>query len=111
MNEMLNIPTVMLMEDNPTDAELTLKAFKKHNLTNIVHWVEDSQEVLNYLFCTAKFSERNLLDQPKVILLDLKLPKVDGLEVLRTIKSDAFMEKVAQLGMYWVLLNHPPIVK
>lgn len=83
------IPTVLLVEDNPTDAELTLRAFKKHNLSNTVHWVMDGQEALDYLFCTGNYATRNGNDAPKVVLLDLKLPKVDGIEVLRAIRANA----------------------
>jgi len=76
-----------LVEDNPNDAELTLEALAEHNLANGVEWVHDGEEALDYLFCRGKFTgcECNNLS---VVLLDLKLPKVDGLEVLRAIKSD-----------------------
>jgi len=79
---------ILLVEDNPNDVELTLRALKKHNLANKVHVVKDGAEALEYIFATGNYNKRNMEDHPKVILLDLKLPKVDGLEVLRRIKSD-----------------------
>ncbi len=79
---------ILLVEDNPEDVEITLRAFKKRNLTNKIHVVEDGEEALEYLFATGAYHERDLNHRPKVILLDLKLPKVDGLEVLRRIRSD-----------------------
>jgi len=78
---------ILLVEDNPNDAELTLEALARHNLANDVTWVHDGAEALDYLFCREKYAGRECNDLV-VILLDLKLPKVDGLEVLRAIKSD-----------------------
>jgi two-component system response regulator len=79
---------ILLVEDNPNDVELTLRALKKHNITNKVHVVKDGAEALEYIFATGAYASRDINCIPKVILLDLKLPKVDGLEVLRRIKSD-----------------------
>ena len=79
---------ILLVEDNPNDVELTLHAFKKNNLANRIFVVRDGEEALNYLFAQGEYAERNINHRPKVILLDLKLPKVDGLEVLRRIKAD-----------------------
>ncbi len=79
---------ILLVEDNPTDVELTLRALKKNNLANKVHVVTDGAEALDYLFATGTYKEREIDKKPKVVLLDLKLPKVDGLEVLKKIKSD-----------------------
>jgi len=79
---------ILLVEDNPSDVEMTLRALKKHNLANKVHVVKDGAEALDYIFATGIFAERNIDDHPKVILLDLKLPKVDGMEVLRRIRAD-----------------------
>jgi len=79
---------ILLVEDNPNDVELTLRALKKHNITNKVHVVKDGAEALEYIFATGVYAHRKIEDYPKVILLDLKLPKVDGLEVLRQIKSN-----------------------
>ena len=76
---------ILLVEDNPQDAEMTIRALKKHNLANSVHHAKDGAEALAYLFGSPDTGGRR---QPKVVLLDLKLPKVDGLEVLQRIKSD-----------------------
>jgi two-component system, response regulator len=138
---------ILLIEDNPNDVELTLRALKKVNVANHLLVVGDGAEALDYLFARGTYRSRNRIDVPKVVLLDLKLPKVGGLEVLREVKSDPimksvpivvltsskeeqdiiesyklgvnsyivkpvdfekFVEAVAQLGMYWVLLNQPP---
>jgi two-component system response regulator len=79
---------ILLVEDNATDAELTLRALKKHHLVNQVQVVTDGEEALNFIFGRGTFEGRNVKKTPKIILLDLKLPKVDGLEVLKAIKSD-----------------------
>src|SRR5215510_3654337 len=78
---------ILLVEDNPQHVELTLRALRKHNLANNVLVAKDGAEALEFLFATAACHERQI-ENPKVILLDLKLPKVDGLEVLRRIKSN-----------------------
>jgi two-component system response regulator len=79
---------ILLVEDNPNDVELTLHALKKNNLTNRIHVVRDGAEALEYLFSSGAYAGRDLNQTPKVILLDLKLPKVDGMEVLKRIKAD-----------------------
>ena len=79
---------ILLVEDNPNDAELALRALKKNNLANNVAVVTDGEEALDFVFARGAFGQRNIENGPKVILLDLKLPKVDGLEVLRAIKGD-----------------------
>jgi len=79
---------ILLVEDNPNDVELTLRALQKQNLANKVFVVRDGAEALEFLFATGIYAERKIEDHPKVILLDLKLPKVDGIEVLRKIKTD-----------------------
>jgi len=79
---------ILLVEDNPTDVELTLRTLKKYNLANHVEVVTDGAEALDFIFATGAYKDRKIDKKPKVILLDLKLPKVDGLEVLRKIKSD-----------------------
>ncbi|MCX9085110.1 MAG: response regulator [Candidatus Methanoperedens sp.] len=143
----LNEVEILLVEDNPYDVELTLTALQENNLTNRVHVVNDGAEALEFIFATGIHSQRNIKNIPKVILLDLKLPKVNGLEVLRKIKSDErtkmipvvvltssqeerdvvgsynlgvnsyiikpldfnkFIDAVAKLSLYWVLVNRPP---
>jgi CheY-like chemotaxis protein len=139
---------ILLVEDNPNDVELALRALKKHNLANKVHVVKDGAEALEYIFGTGDYASRDVNNKPRVVFLDLKLPKVDGLEVLRRIKSDErtkvipivvltssteerdiiesyqlgvnsyivkpidfdkFMDAVSELGLYWLLLNQPPL--
>jgi two-component system response regulator len=138
---------ILMVEDTPEDLELALRAFRKANLTNQIQVARDGAEALDFIFCEGAYAARKMEDGPKVVLLDLKLPKVDGLEVLRRIKGDArtktipvvvltsskeqndvvesyrlgvnsyivkpvnferFVEAVQDLGMYWLLLNHPP---
>lgn len=82
------IVDILLVEDNPRDAELTTMAIKKRNLANPLHVVEDGAEALDFIFCRGAYAGRDESRMPKVILLDLKLPKVSGLEVLKAIKSD-----------------------
>jgi CheY-like chemotaxis protein len=79
---------ILLVEDNPDDAELALRALRKSNLANRIEHVWDGAEALDFLFCTGAYADRGSESRPKVILLDLKLPKVDGLEVLQRIKSE-----------------------
>ncbi len=137
---------ILLVEDNPHDAELTLRALKKHNLANQVYVARDGEEALDFLFATGPSSSGIKCNRLKVILLDLKLPKVSGLEVLQKLKSDercrtvpvvvltssqedqdiqecyklgvnsyvvkpvefeAFAKTVADLGLYWMLVNKP----
>ena len=140
---------ILLVEDNPNDVALTLRAFKKYNIGNRIHVVHDGAEALEFVFGTGAYAGRSFEPTPRVILLDLKLPKVDGLEVLQRIKSDPrthvipvvvltssreqrdivesyqlgvnsyivkpvdfeqFTESMRQLGLYWALLNQPPIL-
>lgn len=79
---------ILLVEDNPSDEELTLYALKKNNIANYIQVVRNGAEALEYLFCAGAYAHRRIDDVPKLILLDLKLPKVDGLEVLARIKKD-----------------------
>ncbi len=140
--------TLLLVEDNPQDEKLTLRAFKKHNIVNKIDVVRDGAEALDYLFAAGVYEGRSGSANPAVILLDLKLPKIDGLEVLKRLRADGrtknipvviltssdeekdriesyelgansyvrkpvkfeeFIEAVRILGLYWLLLNEPPI--
>jgi two-component system, response regulator len=140
---------VLLVEDNPNDVRLALHAFKAHNLANRVEVARDGAEALEFLFCTGRYAHRRIEDGPKVVLLDLKLPLVDGIEVLRQVKADPrtqpipvvvmttsreerdvvdsyrlgvnsyivkpvdfdqFTDAMRQLGLYWLLLNQPPVL-
>ncbi len=138
---------LLLVEDNPADVELTIHALTSNNITNSVRVLRDGAEALDYIFCTGPYADRNISDRPNVILLDLKLPLVDGLEVLRQIKQSPetqsipvvvltssreerdivesyklgvnsyivkpvdfgqFAKAIADLGLYWAVLNQPP---
>lgn len=138
---------ILLVEDNPRDAELTMHALKKRNLTDKLVWAHDGAEALALIFGPHSDAGSHVYTKPRVILLDLKMPKVSGLEVLRRLKADAatknipvvvftssreeqdllscyelgvnsymvkpvgfesFSEAVAQVGLYWLLLNQPP---
>lgn len=79
---------ILLVEDNHDDAELTIRALKRHGLANNLFWVEDGAQALDFVFCRGQFSGRTSTKPLKVILLDLKLPKLNGLEVLRELKSN-----------------------
>ncbi len=85
---MNNEVEILLVEDNPNDAELALRALKKNNLANNVIKVSDGEEALDYIFARKSFRSTHKFNIPRLILLDLKLPKVDGLEVLKILKSD-----------------------
>lgn len=141
---------ILLVEDNPTDAELTIRALKKHHLANHLIHVTDGQEALDFFFGTGAYKGRDVLQLPKVVLLDLKLPKVGGIEVLRQLRANErtklvpvvvltsshedrdvietynlgansyivkpvefenFSQAVSNMGMYWLLLNEPPLRK
>jgi two-component system response regulator len=139
---------ILLVEDNPDDEALTLRAFRKNNIMNEVVVARDGAEALDYLFARGAHAGRNVKDAPQVVLLDLKLPKVDGVEVLRQVRGnsatrtlpvvvltsskeerdlsecyqlgcnsyvrkpvnfDEFLDAARQLGLYWLLLNEPPV--
>jgi CheY-like chemotaxis protein len=93
---------ILLVEDDPRDVELTLTALEDYKLANEVVVCRDGQEALDYLFCRGKFSDR-VNDNPAVLLLDLKLPKVDGLEVLQQIKSD---ERLRMIPVVMLTSSH-----
>jgi len=84
----MEVKMILLVEDNPDDEALTLRALKKNHIGNEVFVVRDGAEALDFLFCTGAYADRDPHDLPQIILLDLKLPKVDGLEVLRRIRAD-----------------------
>ncbi len=85
---MNNNKSILLVEDNPNDEALTIRAFKKNNLMNNIDVVRDGQEALDYLFCEGDYADRDKNDNPQVILLDINLPKLDGLEVLRQMRAN-----------------------
>lgn len=144
----MKIVEILLVEDRPEDAELALMALEENNLTNNLKWVKDGQEALDFLFAENEYAERDAQTRPKLMLLDLKMPKVDGIEVLRRVRAnpltktlpvvvlttskeeqdrieaynlgvnsyiikpvdfDNFMKSVRDVGMYWLLLNEPPV--
>jgi len=147
----MNTKTILLIEDNPSDIDLTKRALKKGHILNRLVVASDGQEALDYLFGTGAYAGRDASDFPTLTLLDLKLPKVSGLELLRRIRTDPvtrrmpvviltssreeqdmaagydlgvnsyirkpvdferFAQSVAQLGLYWLVLNEePPKVK
>ena len=143
---MTNVVDILLIEDNPQDAELIIRAIRRQHIANPMITLEDGAQALDFIFCRGEFSMRDGSQQPKVILLDLKLPKINGLEVLEAVKSneatrnipvvivtssredpdirtayglgansyvvkpveaDAFIDAMAQLGLYWLLVNSP----
>jgi two-component system response regulator len=139
---------ILLVEDNVDDAEMTIHALRKKNLSNKLIHLQDGEEALDFLFGVGKYEGRDVTITPKLILLDLKMPKVDGMQVLSTVKSNeatkkipvviltsskedpdlsrcyelgansyivkpvefnSFVDAVTELGLYWILLNHPPV--
>lgn len=85
---MHNEVDILLVEDNPDDLELTLHALRREHLANNIFTVRDGEEAVEFLFCTGRFAERSFNHPPRLVLLDLKLPKLTGLEVLKVIKND-----------------------
>jgi CheY-like chemotaxis protein len=147
MNDVSSPVDILIVEDNPHDLEMTLRGLQKARLVNNIQVARDGEEALDFIFCEGPHAGRSIDDRPRVVLLDLKLPKVDGLEVLARMKSDprtrgipvvmmtssaeqsdliesyqlgvnsyvvkpvnfeSFVQAVADLGLYWMLLNQPP---
>ena len=88
MNETHEIE-ILLVEDSPDDLDMTMRALRKANLANLIHVARDGAEALDFIFCQGPHAGRKFENPPKLILLDLKLPKIDGMEVLKRIKADA----------------------
>ena len=82
-------PQILLIEDNPKDVKLAVHALREENLANGIQVARDGEEALDFLFCRGEFASRSFDHPPRLVLLDIKLPKVDGLEVLRAVKGDA----------------------
>jgi CheY-like chemotaxis protein len=80
---------ILIADDSESDVELTVHALRKAKLANSIHIVEDGEQALDYLFCRGTYASRDFLSPPRVVLLDLKMPKIDGIEVLRAIRGDA----------------------
>ncbi len=141
---------ILLVEDNQDDMDLALHALRREKLANSIFVARDGEEALDFLFCRGAFAQRSFENPPKLVLLDLKLPKVDGMEVLKQIKSDPrtktipvvimtsskeerdlvagynlgansyiqkpvdfdqFRETVKSVGLYWVVINQPPVAQ
>ena len=85
---------VLLVEDNPHDAEMTIRSLKKVNLANRLIHLKDGKEALDFIFAKGAFSDRQIENKPKVILLDIKMPKIDGIEVLRQIKANEITKTI-----------------
>ena len=90
----MNSKTILMVEDNPDDVELTLRAFKQNNISNNVIVARDGTEALDYLFGQGLYAGRDIEDKPVIILLDLKLPKISGMEVLKTVRQNEFTKLI-----------------
>jgi two-component system response regulator len=90
---------ILLAEDNPEDAEMTIRALRRNNLANQLHWVKDGAEALDYLFGTGEYAGRDTSRPPRLVLLDIKMPKVDGIEVLRRLKQDDATRRIPVVVM------------
>ena len=139
---------ILLVEDNPDDVELTLHALRKEKLANNIHVARDGEEALEFLFCSGNHADRSFEQPPRLVLLDLKIPKVDGMEVLKRLKADPrtkaipvviltsskeerdlingyglgansyiqkpvdfeqFRDTIKNVGLYWLVINQPPV--
>jgi len=144
----MKVKKILLVEDRQDDIDLTLRSLKENKITNKVDVVRDGAEALDYIFAKGAYSGRNIEDLPSVILLDIKLPKIDGIEVLKRLRADErtkslpvviltssreesdlingykfgcnsyvrkpiefeeFSKAIKELGLYWLLLNEPPV--
>jgi two-component system, response regulator len=94
MNDGMSDVEILLIEDNPEDAELTMRSLRKQNLANRLVWVKNGALGLDFLFARGVYAERNIVDTPRLVLLDLNLPKVGGLEVLQQLKADPRTKKI-----------------
>jgi len=103
-----DVVEILLVEDNPQDAELTIRALKRHSLANRLFHVEDGAEALDFLLGRGKYEGRRTDVSPRVVLLDLKLPKVNGLEVLRRMKSDPHLQTIPVV-MVTSSAEHPDV--
>ncbi|MEP1033545.1 response regulator [Ekhidna sp.] len=90
---------IVLVEDNPDDAELTMRSLKNSNFVNEIVWLKDGEEAINYLTGKGEYSKRDLNIKPRLILLDLKLPKLNGMEVLEIIKKNESLDKIPVVVM------------
>ena len=90
---------ILLVEDSAKDAEMTQRALRRNNLGNQLHWVKDGAEALDYLFARGQYATRNVARPPRLVLLDIKMPKVDGIEVLRQVKADERLRTVPVVVM------------
>jgi CheY-like chemotaxis protein len=88
MTERANHKVILLVEDNPDDEALAIRALKRHHIGNEIVVAHDGVEALDYLFCTGMYADRDIANKPSVVLLDLKLPRIDGLEALRRLRED-----------------------
>lgn len=94
-----NDVSILLVEDNPNDLKLTMYAFATHNLASKVHAVRDGVEAIEFIFCTGRYADREIENAPQLVLLDLKLPLMDGIEVLQIIKADPRTRKIPVVVM------------
>jgi two-component system response regulator len=146
---MIDFVEILIVEDNTNDAELAMMALKEERLANNIVWLKDGAEALDFIFAEGEYAWREIDNQPKLILLDLKMPKVGGIDVLKRIRGeektknipvavmtssseekdiiasynlwvnsyivkpvdfDKFTKCIKEVGLYWLVINHPPIL-